>query len=67
MKKSKECMEMEIAIDEIFDSLETGFLASEVEVKYIMGYIEQKLVELEEKMEVPDFDDDEEEDDEYFD
>lgn len=56
MKKSRECMEMEIYIDELFESLETGYLAHDIEIKYIMGYIDQKLVELAEKLEVPDFD-----------
>ena len=67
MKKSRECMETEILIDELFEGLETGLLPIEVEVKYIMSYIDQKLVELQEKMEVPCLDDDEEDDDEYFD
>ena len=64
-KKSRACMEMEILIDDLFESIETGYLPNETEIKYIMGYIDQKLVELQEKLEEPDFD--EEEDDEYYD
>lgn len=61
MKKSRECMEMEIMIDELFESLEMGYLSRDMEIKYIMGYIDQKLVELSEKLEVPDFDEEGEE------
>lgn len=65
-KKSRACMEMEIMIDELFETIEGGYLPTDLDVKYIMGYIDQKLVELQEKIEVPDFDD-EEDNDEYFD
>ena len=67
MKKSRLCIETEILIDEIFDEMESGQFQHECEVKYLMGYIDQKLVELQEKIEVPCLDDDEEEDDVYFD
>lgn len=66
-KKSRACMEMEIMIDELFETIEGGYLPTDLEVRYIMGYIDQKLVELTEKIEVPDFFDDEEDDDEYYD
>lgn len=56
MKKSEECIQMEIMVDELFESLEMGYLPKEAEIKHIMGYIDQKLVELSEKLEVPDFD-----------
>ena len=59
MKKSEECAQMEIMIDELFESLEMGYLTRDVELKYIMGYIDQKLVELSEKLEVPDFNEEE--------
>jgi len=66
-KKSRACMKMEIMIDELFETIEGGYLSTDMEVRYIMGYIDQKLVELNEKIEVPDFFDDEEDDDEYYD
>lgn len=59
-KKSRACLEMETVIDELFEFIEGGYLSTDQEVKYIMGYIDQKLVELQEKIEVPDFDDEEE-------
>ena len=58
--KSKEYMELESRIERIFYDLDMGYLISVSEIKNIIGYIEQKIIELNEKLEVPDFDEDEE-------
>lgn len=43
-------MEMEIYIDDIFESLNDGILTSNAEVKYIINYLNNKLNQFMEDM-----------------
>lgn len=49
-KKSKECIEMEIHIDEFFELLNDGYIGNYTEIEYIYNYLRSKLEEFEDEL-----------------